>query len=218
MDNRLLDLVRQMETMETAKLSRTVPVKSIEDKDLREFLQYMYDSNDPVMNKVASFINAVICQSRLTFLMSTRIGSDLISEDANSDFKGLNSRTYNTIMYMFLTKTKWFERLREPTNKQAGVLELVQPVLLEMMYRVKGKEHFDAQKKVTLELYDGYEDKDPKPKETKKPRSFSEYLKDEEKERDVGPPLTEEDREEFVKIEIEEAKEESNGKRKNLFK
>ena len=168
-----------METEDTAKLAKTVLVKDIQSKGASELVKALYEDPDPLKNKVATILNAMFTQQRITFLLSKGVANTLILEDPNHNFKGVNSETYKMIIHKLLTGWGFFIRLREPTRKQAGVMELVDEGLLDIMYRMKGKLYYSAQRKVTLELFDNYENED-KPKEAKieKVKSFADYVED----------------------------------------
>ena len=160
MDKKILNLLTKMETVETAKLSKTTLLAEITNKEVVELLEAMYNAADPLVNKTATVLNAMFTQKRVTFLLSKKIANDLILEDSNHKFKGINSTMYKLMIHKILSGWCFFHRLREPSKKQAGVLELIEIDLLEIMYRIQAKEFYEAQRQVTLDLYDNYESND----------------------------------------------------------
>lgn len=178
MREQTLRILRLTETEDTAKLAKTTLIKDIQSEEVRELIDALYKAPDPLQNKVATILNAMFTQQRVTFLLSKRLANNLVLEDENHNFKGVNSETYKLMVYKLLTGWKFFARLREPTKKQAGVLKLVDNGLLDMMYKLKGQEYYELQEEVTLEFYDGYEDSGDEEPEPKPIKPFADYMKE----------------------------------------
>ena len=126
----------------------------------------MYKSKDPAFNRMGSIINAVFTQRQCTFLLSGRIASKLFIEDVNSKYSSVNSQTYRAIVAKMVTATNAFEKLRSPVGPRAAVFKLVHPTFLKFMYSAKGKEYYDAQEEVVLEIYDSGVESDKEEKES----------------------------------------------------
>lgn len=179
MREQTLRILRLTETEDTAKLAKTTLIEDIKSEEVRELIDALYKAPDPLQNKVATILNAMFTQQRVTFLLSKRLANNLVLEDENHNFKGVNSETYKLMVYKLLTGWKFFARLREPTKKQAGVLKLVDNGLLDMMFKLKAKEYYELQEVVTLEFYDGYEeDGSTEEPESKAVKPFAEYIKE----------------------------------------
>jgi len=174
----LVGLLKNLENMGTIKLSQTEIVKNTKNKDVRDFLSALYGNVDPLINKMASVMNSILFQKKVAFILSKRIATELIRADKNVSSKTISSSMYRLMIYKLTESLKFIERIREPTTNKAGVFILKQPEFLQLLYLEKGKEYYEAQKIVTLDLYDNYEaEVDPTvTKKKKKVRSFSEML------------------------------------------
>ena len=210
----LTDIIRDGETYSTVILSDTVPVNEITNKSIRDMLEHMYQSKAPAFNRMGSILNSVLTQKQCTFLLSARIASKLFTEDVNSKYNSVNSQTYRAIIAKMITATSMFEKLRSPNGPRAAVFKLAHKDLMEYMYMTKGKEYYDTQEKVVLDIYDSGEDSVEEIVE--KPKvSFAEYMKKEE----IGEQLIESAEEALAhaKGELELKEEKRSGKGKKIF-
>lgn len=171
----LTGIIKDGETYSTVILSDTVPINEINNKSIRDMLDYMYQSKDPAFNRMGSILNAVLTQKQCTFLLSARIASKLFIEDVNSKYNSVNSQTYRAIIAKMITATAMFKKLRSPVGSRAAVFKLVHTDLMEYMYIAKGKEYYDTQEQVVLEIYDNGDDNGEEVV-TKPKMSFAEYI------------------------------------------
>jgi len=147
------EMFAEAATSEACKLKRASLVKDIVNNDMRLFLRKLYGSVDPTLQRMASYINSAVTQDRVTFFMSNRIGKELVKKDPNTDFGEMNSKTYNFILYKLTDKHKWIKRITSPIGRQAGIFEIINPTILNIITENKGIEYYEFQKAAIIYQY-----------------------------------------------------------------
>jgi hypothetical protein len=117
----------------------------------RYFFEYMYSKPNSV-KKITTVINAVFTQKRQTFMLSRDFCVDLIKNDQNHGLS-LGNKEYSKLLFN-ITNCGLFEKLKEPTNRKAGVYKLVEPQLVLELHKLAAKEFFQAQEELVLDYYE----------------------------------------------------------------
>lgn len=152
-----------------AKLTRTKPVDEFSGA-IKMVLLSMYESEDEVIQRMASIFNAIYTQQNSTFLVVKSLVNDLVKDDVNSLHKSCNTETYKEIMYRLFSNNiivelkKAVQRSKGVAGK-AGLYELVDVTYLEPLHKMAGRDVCEAKKAQFLIWYEGEYGKEAKKSE-----------------------------------------------------
>ena len=150
------DLLKKITTPSTAKLTHTTELPLLSEPDLKGFLQELYSENHPTARLIATLINGIMTHQMQTFMFSKRIMDGLLCNDPNVDTESCKSINYRDFMHKCLGD-RFLVILRNHSGKKAGIYKLEDPLLLDILYKLHGKEYFKAQEEAVLHLYDNYD-------------------------------------------------------------
>ena len=150
---RYVDWLRKIEKPSTIKLTRTQAIEFIEDHFFKLMVTDLYNSKHSVTHLIATMFNAVVAHQRATFMMSKRIMNTLIENDPNTDTNCCKSTTYRDFMQKCISDGL-LEVLRPHMGRRAGLYELKDDLTLEVLYRIQGRDYYNAQKVISIEFHD----------------------------------------------------------------
>ena len=145
--------LRMIETPSTIKLTRTKEVSEITNETLKTMLESTYSSDSGISNLIATFTNAVATHQRATFIMSKRVMDRLIENDPNTKATVCKSTTYRDFLQKCISDNI-IVVLRKQIGRKAGLYEVVDELIVEVLYQLNGKDYYNAQKTVSIEFHD----------------------------------------------------------------
>lgn len=154
-------------------LKKTTKLDEFKNEEIKQHLEPLYKAgfNETMKHRLGTIMNSIFTQENQTFLMSRDSTALLFEGDLDSKYKSCSNSDYKHLLKT-ITNISLFETLRIPVGRKAGVYKLVAPELVDTLYRLVGRKALEEQERKALEYYDGTD----KPK--KEPRSFKQYLKD----------------------------------------
>jgi len=133
--------------------------ETTEDLDsygIPEFTQMLrdgYGSKDSYEVRMVSVFNSIFTHHAQTFLLTKKSLAELLKQDQHVKVKSVNTQSYKCFMRI-LNNCGSFECLRKPTNNKSGVYKLVEPELVENLYKLHSAEWFRNQEQKVIEYYD----------------------------------------------------------------
>lgn len=128
---------------------------------------------------MTTLFNSIFTHHSQTFMLTRRSFYWLVKKDPNVNSNSLSGQEYSAMISKMLSSGD-FIYLREPVGRKAGVLKVVNPDIVQTLYRLHGKEWFDMQEQKVCDYYDNKTDLE-KPKTSFKDNfnKFKEDTKDE---------------------------------------
>lgn len=131
-------------------------------EELSSFLKDGYQSGDPYITKMATLFNSIYTHKMQCFFLTSRTFYKLLVNDPNNKYNSLSGLEYKILIKLMVDKTGHFECLRKPYHGRAGVFKLVQPQLVNTLYKLhdqeledlKGTNWFAEREKDILKIYD----------------------------------------------------------------
>jgi len=136
-----------------AKLTKTSSTLEDFDETIRAQLKQMYGSKENTMLMLATLINSVVSERKLTFLISRRTFYSLLDGDEHHELSSPRDETWGDFCEL-LVQWKFIEVLRPYTSTKASVWKVVHPQLCSSVEKLITADLLKAQEQAVLELYD----------------------------------------------------------------
>lgn len=106
--------------LESPKLTQVSPI-DVFDTNIKSILSAFYSNKDSKAQRFASILNSIYTHTNNVFILTYRLGNDLINEDPNHAFHQSNGDAYREMLHYSL-KGGYITCLREPVKTTKGVV------------------------------------------------------------------------------------------------
>lgn len=140
------------------KLTQTSHI-DVFSSEIATILSAFYYHKDLRAQRFASILNSIYTHANNGFILTYRLGNDLINEDVNHKLKTGNGKAYNEMLHYAL-KGGYITCLREPirnskgVNGQAGFYKLTDEDFLNPLYDMIGRAECEANVIERLKWFD----------------------------------------------------------------